>query len=111
MLIDIGQLYFIDEKLRTILTEMEKELGIHFVATSLLRIDDPGVHGQLPLRGVDLRCRHKPFGDFIARFINRRWQYDWTRPEKVVCMCHETDGKGLHLHFQSHPNTRWRMEE
>jgi len=104
MEIDIGQLKFIDKNLRVMVVELEKELGIVGIVTSLLRLTGKGVHTVLPLRGVDWRCRYKPLGNLIVEFINARWQYDPERPEMVCCMCHDV-GKGLHLHFQTHPNT------
>jgi hypothetical protein len=55
MQIDLKQLEFIDPKLREIALAVEDEFGEQ-VITSLYRIDDAGVHGTLPLRGIDLRC-------------------------------------------------------
>lgn len=101
--IDIYELDFVDKTLRKIIHEKEAVFGAGTV-TSLYRMGDLGVHGTLPLRGLDERCRHKPLGDMIVEYLNSRWSYDPKRPEMVVCMCHDT-GKGLHLHYQSHPNT------
>lgn len=50
---DIHQLMFIDKMLRSIVTTTEGFFGVEFTITSIYRIDDPGVHGQLPVRGID----------------------------------------------------------
>ena len=105
MKIDLGQLEFIDEMLRTMATETEEAFGCKFVVTSLYRIGDGGVHGALPLRGLDWRCHYEPFGAFVAAYINKRWQYDYSRPTKTCCMCHKVGAGALHLHLQVHPHT------
>lgn len=104
MKIDINQLEFIDRKLRNILVWIESTTGMKFTITSLYRINDSGVHGELPLRGTDLRCRNKDIGTKIEKHINHNWTYDHTRPVKKCAFLH---GKGLnlHLHIQVHPNT------
>jgi hypothetical protein len=104
MKIDISQLEFIEPLLRSIILDVEHNFGVEFTITSLYRIDDNGVHGQLPLRGIDLRCRDKNIGTVFEAYVNRRYQYDPARPVKTVCMLH---GKGahLHLHFQVHSET------
>ena len=104
MRIDLGQLAFVDANLREIATELEARTGVEFTVTSLFRIGDPGVHGQLPLRGVDLRMRDAETGTTIANDINRRWVYDPKRPELACAVLHG-DGPNLHLHLQTHPNT------
>jgi len=104
-LIDLHQLEFIDRTLRAILYEVQEHYGMPFVITSLYRIDSPGVHGTLPLRGIDVRCREKELAVPIVEFVNSRWQYDPDRPKRLCCMAHDT-GQGFHLHFQVHPNTK-----
>ena len=104
MKIDIGQLEFIDQTLRTILVETEELLGEEQIVTSIYRPGDAGVHGTIPVRGVDWRCRDKEKGDKIASMINSMWQYDPGRADKKCCICHDV-GLGLHLHIQSHPRT------
>lgn len=74
------------------------------VVTSAFRPGDEGVHGTTPLRGIDFRCRDKFIGQHIAIWVNMRYRYDPDRIEKQCCICHDA-GKGLHLHFQSHPDT------
>lgn len=105
MKIDIGQLEFIDETLRTILVETEERLEQEQTITSLYRMGDNGVHGVLPLRGVDWRCRDRAEGEKIAAMINAGWAYDPNRPEKQCCIPHG-EGWNFHLHIQTHPNTR-----
>lgn len=107
MKLDIQQLEFIDSHLRSIAVDIEKHFDVEFEATSLYRIDDPGVHGTLPLRGLDLGCKNQAFGDMVADYINTKWVYDPKRPEKQCCTCHDVGG-GLHLHIQTHPNTELR---
>jgi hypothetical protein len=104
MRLDIDQLEFIEERLREIVKEVESHFEVEFTVTSLYRIDDSGVHGTLPLRGIDFRCHLPEFGRLVVDYVNSRWQYDPSRPEKKCCIFH-TVGKGLHLHFQTHPNT------
>lgn len=106
--IDIEQLEFIDKNLRLMVLDFFEENEFReTVITSLYRINDNGVHGQLPLRGIDIRWRldWSPEGEQIAQWINERWQYDPDRPEKKCCIYHDV-GQGAHLHFQTHPNTR-----
>ena len=106
MKIDIIQLEFIDPTLRAICSQIELLCTKERTVTSLFRIDDPGVHGQLPLRGIDLRQRKhdEGLGTKILAFVNDKWIYDPERPGK---MCAKIHGEGLkrHIHLQTHPNT------
>ena len=104
MQIDIRDLKFIDQTLRTISTEFEDETGLTLTITSEYRIGDKGVHGQLPLRGIDYRMKNMEIGKVIEKVINEKWCYDPARPHKKVAVFHDV-GKGIHLHVQSHPNT------
>ena len=72
--------------------------------TSLYRIGDKGVHGTLPVRGVDIQCRDPAEGEWIEDRLNGKWIYDPDRPDKKVCMYHDV-GQGAHIHIQVHPNT------
>ena len=110
MEIDLIQLEFIDSKLRLIAIETEEAFGCVFVVTSLYRIGDDGVHGQLPLRGLDWRCRNLAFGNIVAEHINQYWQYDYSRPDMLCCRCHAVEGGALHLHLQVHPKTKRRVD-
>lgn len=104
MRIDVGQLEFIDKKLRTMVKWLEKEVGVEFVITSLYRIGDKGVHGALPVRGMDLRMRNVEVGGEIERLVNAYWTYDPKRYHISCAMLHG-QGSNLHLHLQTHPNT------
>lgn len=99
----VNQLDFIDETLKALLFDLESYDGEQ-VITSLYRINDNGVHGTLPLRGMDVRCRDADKGADLEEYLNSRWQYDTQRPDKVVCIFHDV-GMGAHLHLQVHPNT------
>jgi len=105
MKIDIAQLEFIEKNLRFIALEIENHFGVEFTVTSLFRIDDKGVHGTLPLRAIDLRCRDSKMGLLIVQYVNSHWIYDSKRPRKVCCVFHNA-GSGFHLHLQTHPKTR-----
>lgn len=104
MRIDIDQLEFIDRNLRDILLFIEKETGMEFTITSLFRIGDSGVHGQIPLRGADLRTRIESIGNEVAERINKKFWYDPNRPDMKCAIVHGS-GFNLHLHLQVHPNT------
>ena len=71
------------------------------------REGDPSVHGTVPLRALDIRCRDLCLGECVENWINELWEYDPSRPDKAVCWCHDT-GQGMHLHLQVHPKTRRR---
>lgn len=75
--------------------------------TSAYRPNDPGVHGQMPVRGCDLRCRQVTTGNYVSDHINSKWEYDYDRPEMKVCVPHG-EGFHYHLHIQVHPNTKQR---
>ena len=78
------------------------------VITSAYRPGDPGVHGTMPLRAVDMRCRDSSIGQYIVHWLDARYEYDHARPKKLCAVCHDT-GKGLHLHLQVHPNSKRRF--
>lgn len=90
-------------KLTPIVKEVMKEFRLE-VITSAYRPGDKGVHGQMPVRGLDLRCREPIMGTSIEHCINFRWEYDPDRPTMLVCISHDT-GKGFHVHLQVHRNT------
>lgn len=104
MRIDIGQLEFIDKKLRIIVEWLEESTGQDFTITSLFRLDDSGVHGVLPLRGIDFRMRSQQVGEAIVKHINSFWQYDPRRPSMQCAILHGK-GSNLHIHVQSNVNT------
>lgn len=104
MKIDISNLKFIHSKLRKIAISIEEDLGIELTITSLYRMNDSGVHGSIPLRGMDLRMRNRDVGRQIVKYINEKWIYDPER-EHIKCAMIHNVGLGLHIHLQVHPNT------
>ncbi len=104
MRIDIDQLAFIDRSLRDMVGFLERKSGIELTVTSLYRIGDSGVHGQLPLRGIDVRVRDEPVGRALRKLINLNWTYDPDRPGLKCAILHGRSSN-LHLHLQTHPNT------
>ena len=105
MKIDIAQLEFINPILREMAQFIEQQTGLEFTITSMYRIGDTGVHGQLPLRGLDLRCPNSYIGVEIEQIVNSKYQYDPNRPNMKCCIYHDA-GSGFHIHLQVHPNTR-----
>ena len=80
-------------------------LDIEMIFTCLYeKRDYPSVHSLDVLRGFDLRSRviHNP--DVIEDMTNDHWIYNPRSPSKRVCLFHDT-GRGIHFHFQVHPNT------
>ena len=75
---------------------LEKSTGLEFTETSRFRMNNDGVHGALPVRGIDLRCRSLEIGITIEAYINKFWTYDPKRTGKKCCYLH---GKGSSLHF------------
>lgn len=109
MKIDIEQLEFINKKLREIVLAIEARFGEKTI-TSLFRIGDTGVHGQLPLRGIDLSCNTHKHGELVETWVNERWCYDFKRPEKKCCLFHlNKTNPGYHIHLQVHQHTRKRQ--
>jgi len=104
--IDIYSLEFIDPKLREVLKDVADQFGPG-VITSLYRIGDDGVHGTLPLRGVDERCLDRYLGNLKVLYVNSRWFYSSEHPNLNCALCHDV-GQGLHMHYQVHPETRRR---
>ena len=89
------------------LVTIAEEIRDRFDLTTITcgsREGDKGVHGTVPLRGLDIRCRDLCLGKCVEDWVNEHWQYDPERPDKNVCWCHDT-GQGMHLHIQVHPNT------
>lgn len=74
------------------------------VVTSAYRPGDQGVHGQTPLRGLDIRCHNDGVGELICSLLNSQYIYDPKRPEMKVAKYHDV-GYGKHVHLQVHPNT------
>lgn len=100
------QLDFIDERLRELMEWVEERWPGEPVVTSLFRPGDPGVHGTIPLRGVDLRMRDSIKGLELAQMINAVWVYDPDRPHMKCAIFHDV-GQGMHMHLQVHPRTQF----
>lgn len=109
MKVALGQLEFIHPTLREIALAVEAEFGEQ-VVTSIYRIGDRGVHGQLPVRGLDLRDLQRSKSKKIQAWVNARWKYDPQRPTIGCCLYHKNKwSEGSHLHLQVHERTI-RME-
>ena len=103
MKLDLAQLEFINPLLRDLALAVEERFGEKTI-TSLYRIGDTGVHGMLPLRGLDFRCTSQIHGKEVETWVNERWIYDPSRETMKCCLFHSV-GQGYHLHLQVHPNT------
>jgi hypothetical protein len=106
MKISLGQLEFIHWQLREIALWVEQEFGEQRV-TSIFRIGDPGVHGQLPVRGLDLGDDYgEEVSQAICNAVNDRWVYDFKRPAVDCALYHKNrTNDGRHIHLQVHPRT------
>lgn len=104
---DLGVLN-LHPKLIEVVEAVMKFSGLN-VITSAYRPGDEGVHGQMPVRGVDLRCRDIATGKIIKEDINSKWIYDPDRPSMDVCVAHG-EGDNFHLHLQVHRNTTTWIE-
>lgn len=62
------------------------------------------------LRGTDLRSSdyEQAQRNKLVEDINDMFEYDPTRPHKMVAMCHALKGNEEHFHLQVHPRTRLR---
>ena len=96
----------VEPLLAVILEEVKERFDLTTI-TCARREGDRGVHGTNPLRAIDIRCRDLGVGNRVEDWVNDLWEYDHSRPEKMVCWCHDT-GQGMHLHLQVHPKTRRR---
>ncbi len=106
MEIDYKQMKFIHPTLITVVDDFEKEFGSKRV-TSLHRMHDPGIHGTLPLRAIDIGEQNGAVGVILENWLNTRWVYDPDRPTLNVALYHDV-GRGKHLHVQVHKNTKRR---
>ena len=94
--------------LEQIAEDIEKEFGPG-VYTSIHRPGDSGVHGTIPVRGLDRRCRDHTRGATIQAWVNTWFEYDAKRPELKCCIFHKVPMGAFHLHFQAHDNTQKRV--
>lgn len=65
------------------------------------------LHGVIPVRATDLRSWIYSNPEWVRAKCNNIWEYDPNRPEKEVCVYHDS-GSGKHFHIQVHPNTHKR---
>ena len=87
---------------------VERYGGDKLIITSMYRIGDKGVHGQVPCRGVDIRTRG--VWEDPQRFVDeiyRVWEYGDGKHK--VALFHDV-GRGEHIHLQVRNETR-RVEE
>ncbi len=102
MKVDLRQLGFINDLLKSIVLDAEHHFNVEFTLTSIYRPGGTGVHSTLPVRGIDISCPDEAAGIAVVKYINSKYQYDYDRVHKSVCIWH---GKPKHLHFQVHPNS------
>ena len=105
MRIDLSQLAFVDRKLSRLTDWLETRTRLEYKITSLYRPESDGVHGTLPVRGVDLSMPDEVLGIALVALINHWWHYDFARPE-MKCAIYHNVGFGPHLHIQVHPATQ-----
>lgn len=75
--------------------------------TSAYRQGDDGVHGQNPLRGLDIRFWIYANPEKLVEHINELWVYDPARPNLKVALLHG-EGSNKHIHLQVHNSTKLR---
>jgi len=76
------------------------------IFTSGFRLNDPGVHGQIPCRGIDIRSYVYKKPEELITEVNKHWIYDKSRPEKVCALLHDV-GLGRHIHLQVSDKTEY----
>ena len=106
--IKLYDLKFIHPFLRGIMHDIEKKFGPQDI-TSLFRMHDPGVHGTLPLRGIDFSVNDQSVE--IRDYINSKYEYDPLRENIYVCIYGDNDPKGNHddhVHLQVHDRSALR---
>ena len=111
MKLAIQQLDFMAKYVKAMAKDVEDHFRMEFEVTSLFRMDDPGCHGTLPCRAMDLGCKDHVIGERVADYLNKRWIYDPTRPSKVCAIYHTKKGGQPHIHVQSHPSTKRRYHD
>jgi len=88
--------WFVDEVCIPLITSSWRSAKIHD--------NDSGIAMVSPLRHLDFRSKLFAYPKGVVDKVNAHWVYDPNRPEKKVCIYHDS-GQGLHLHNQVHPNT------
>ncbi len=95
--------YEYDPKLTEILSWLDDQFTDKIIITCGYE-ERNGVHGVIPVRGIDIRSKMFKDPDFVSEYINRNWSYDPERPNLKVALYHNV-GRGDHFHIQVHPNT------
>ncbi len=93
-----------DPKLIELLEWIMLQKG-RMVITCGYRAEDPGTHGTIPCRSVDIRSHIYSSPRQVEKLINKYWFYDFNRPKKGCAWLHG-EGSDEHLHLQVHSNTR-----
>jgi hypothetical protein len=75
-----------------------------WVITSSFRQGDPGVHGTVPCRAVDLRVWNLSENpEHVVASLNGYMEYDRTRPHLKVAILKDDPP---HIHLQVHPRSK-----
>jgi len=85
---------------------MAKEYGVVITEAYRDPLHPGDVHSYM--RAIDNRswCYPDQLSYHIRDEINRKWQYDYKRPNKKCSIIHEYKKDAIHFHNQVHPNTR-----
>jgi len=99
-----------DETLIGVIMWLDGQFPDRIIITSGYR-PGSGVHGTTPCRAVDIRSWIFKDPELRANYINHAWEYDYERPNKLVCLYHESKpgADDWHFHIQVHKNTRLRI--
>jgi len=95
--------------LTIIIYEVAKKFGIVITESYRDKQHPNDLHGTQPVRAIDLRswCYGTDQAAYkIERWINKRWAYDYNRPERKVAIIHRVGSGAMHFHIQVHPHTR-----
>jgi len=94
-----------------IVNEIADEFGVYITEAWRKSLHAGDVHSTNPGRGVDLRSwvYSERIKKEIERKINKRWEYDSNRPEKMVVQIHKVKNGVFHFHLQTHHRTRLRQ--
>ena len=94
-----------------IINEIADEFGVYITEAWREPMHNGDVHSTNPGRGMDLRSWVYPeqIKQEIERKVNKRWEYDSNRPEKMVVQIHKIKNGAFHFHLQTHKNTKLRQ--
>ena len=94
-----------------IINEIADEFGVYITEAWREPMHNGDVHSTNPGRGMDLRVtvyESLERAEQIKNSINKRWEYDFKRPELKVAIIHG-EGHNKHFHIQTHKKTRLRQ--